>query len=136
VKLKFHDLIELTLKMNYREKYIDKKFFYHKSDKKIYLWSMVNNKWEKSDVETLRHIFSNNDIFTDINLIKKSEKAKSLDDLGIDFNDLEEISLRFRDASIHYFHQKLNRIYSLNIATNLWSQHYSLMSNIFHQMKV
>lgn len=81
---------------------------------------MVNGKWEKSDIDTLRHIFSNNDILTDPSAIKRSEKAKSLEDLGIEFNDLEEISLRFRDASIHYYHKKLNKVYSLNIALNLW----------------
>lgn len=119
-KLKFNDLIELTIKINYREKYIGKKFFFHKLDNRIYIWSMVNGKWEKSDVDTLRHIFSNNDILTDFTTIKRSEKVKSLDDLGVDFNDLEEISLRFRDASIHYYHKKLNKIYSLNIALNHW----------------
>jgi hypothetical protein len=119
-KLKFADLTELTLKVNYREKYIGRKFFFLKNEGKIYIWSMVNGKWEKSDVDTLRHIFSNNDILIEPSSIKKSDKAKSLDDLGIDFHDLDEISLRFKDASIHYFHRKLNKVYSLNIALNLW----------------
>lgn len=119
-KIKFSDLIELSLKINYREKYIGKKFFFSKTEKRIYIWSIVNSKWEKSDIDTIRHIFSNNEILTDFTTVKKSEKARSLDDLGIDFNDLEEISLRFRDASIHYYHRKLNKIYSLNIASNIW----------------
>lgn len=120
VKLKFGDLVELNLKINCREKYIGRKFFFHKNGKMIYIWSLVNGKWEKSDIDTLRHIFSNNEILTDPSIIKKSEKAKSLDELGIEFHDLEEIKLRFRDASIHYYHRKLNRIYSLNIASNIW----------------
>lgn len=119
-KLKFNDLIELSLKINYREKYIGRKFFFSKVEKRIYIWSMVSGKWEKSDIDTLRHIFSNNEILTDLTTVKRSEKARSLDDLGIEFNDLEEISLRFRDASIHYYHIKLNKVYSLNIASNVW----------------
>lgn len=120
-KLKFEDLVELIVKMNYREKHIGRKFYFQRSEKRIYVWSMVSTKWEKlDDVDSLRHIFSNNDILTDQNNVRKSTKAKSLDDLGIDYNDLEEISLRFKDASIHYYHRKSNRIYSLNIASNLW----------------
>ena len=118
--LKFDDLFELSLKTNYREKYIGRKFFFSKQEKRIYIWSISTAKWEKADVDKYRHIFSNNDILTDESLIKKSEKARSLEDLGIEFNDLEEISLRFRDASIHYYHRKLNKIYSLNIASNIW----------------
>jgi len=119
-KIKFSDLVELSLKINYREKYIGRKFFFSKAENRIYIWSIVGGKWEKSDIDTLRHIFSNNEIFTDATTVKRSEKAKSLDDLGIEFNDLEEISLRFRDASIHYYHKKLNKIYSLNIASSVW----------------
>ena len=119
-KIKFSDLVELSLKINYRERYIGRKFFFSKTEKRIYVWSMVSGKWEKSDIDALRHIFSNNEILNDYTTAKKSEKAKSLDDLGIEFNDLEEISLRFRDASIHYFHKKLNKIYSLNIASGVW----------------
>lgn len=119
-KIKFNNLTELSVKINYREKYIGRKFFFCKNSRKIYVWSMVSGKWEISDVDTLRHIFSNNEILNDVSLIKKSEKAKSLDDLGINFNDLEEITLRLKDTSIHYYHKKLNKIYSLNIAMGLW----------------
>ncbi|AYV80652.1 MAG: hypothetical protein Harvfovirus4_16 [Harvfovirus sp.] len=119
-KLKFDDLIELSLKINYREKYIGRKFFYLKSEKKIYVWSIVSGKWEKSDVDSLRYVFANNEILSDLVSVKKSEKAKSLDDLGIDFSDLEEVSHRFRDASIHHYHKKLHKIYSLSIPQNGW----------------
>ena len=119
-KIKFSDLVELSLKTNYREKYIGRKFFFSNTEQRIFVWSLTSTKWERSDVDALRHIFANNEILIDSSTIKKSEKAKSLEDLGIEFNDLEEISLRFKDASIHYYHTKLNKVYSLNIALNLW----------------
>lgn len=118
--LKFDDLIEMNLKTNYREKYIGRKFFFSKNDKKIFIWSMVTTKWEKSDIDSIRYIFANNEILTDPGMIKLSEKAKSLDDLGIDFNDLEEIKRRLRDGCIHYYHRKTNKVYSLNIPINVW----------------
>lgn len=118
--VKYTDLTELQLKSNYRERYIARKFFFCKTDSRIYIWSMVTGKWEKSDTDSIRHIFANNEILLDPSILKKTSKAKSLTDLGIEFNDLEEISLRFRDASIHYYHKKLNKIYSLNIAVNVW----------------
>jgi len=121
IKIKFTDLIELTVKKNFREKFMGKKFYFNKNEKKIYLWSLVSNKWEKSDVDSMRHLFSNNDVLTDQILVRKSERIKSLDDLGISFDDLEEISLRYKkDASIHYYHKKSNKVYSLNQASNLW----------------
>jgi hypothetical protein len=117
-KLKFTDLVELIIKPNYKEKYLGRKYFFAKPDT-IFIWTLVSKKWEKSDVDALRHIFKNSEIFIEYTA-RVSEKTKSLEELGIEYNDLEEIGLRFKDASIHYFHNKLNKIYSLNMATNNW----------------
>ena len=117
-KIKFNDLVELIVKPNYKEKYLGRKYFFAKPDT-VFIWTLVNKKWEKSDVDALRHIFKNSDIFIEY-ATKVSEKTKSLEELGIEFNDLDEIGLRFKDASIHYYHSKLNKIYSLNMATNTW----------------
>ncbi|AYV83995.1 MAG: hypothetical protein Hyperionvirus15_33 [Hyperionvirus sp.] len=119
-KLRFDELVELSVKINYREKYIGRKFFWYKAEKKIYVWSMVTGKWEKSDVDSLRYVFANNEILTDPGIVKKSEKAKSLEDLGVDFADLDEIPHRFKDASLHYYHKKLGKVYSLNVPQNGW----------------
>lgn len=118
--IKFNELEELTLKINYRDKYIGRRFYYSKSNKRIYIWSLITRSWEKADVDSLRSIFTNNELFLDYETIKKSDKTKSLEELGVEFEDLQEISMRFRDASIHYYHKKQNKIYSLSILNNCW----------------
>lgn len=121
VGVKFEDMVELLLRFNYKEKHIGKKFFFCKTHNIIYIWSMMNSeKWETADVDTFKYLFSNNDILQDETKVYKSTKVTSFEDLGIDMDDLEEISARFKDGSIHYKHKTTNKIYSLNILKNFW----------------
>jgi len=117
----FDSLKELFLKVNYREKYIGKKFFYDSDKNVIYVWNMVNSKWELiDDINKFKYIFSNTDDLQDNTKVFKSNKVSSFEDLGIDFEDLKEIQARFRDNSIHYLHKIKNKIYSLSIIGNFW----------------
>jgi len=118
--VKFDELIELLLRFNYREKYIGKKFFFCPSQNTIYVWNMVTSKWEVGEIDKLKYLFSNNDILQDQTKVYKSTKVTSFEDLGIEMEDLEEISERFKDNSIHYFHLKKHKIYSLNYLKNYW----------------
>jgi hypothetical protein len=120
VDVKFDDLLELTLRFNYKEKHIGKKFFYSEKHRVIYVWSMMTSKWETGEVDTLKHLFSNNDMLLDENKVYKSNKMTTFEDLGVDMDDLEEVSARFRDGSIHYLHTEQNKIYSLNYLKNFW----------------
>ena len=38
----------------------------------------------------------------------------------IEWDELEEIPLRFRDASIHYYHKKNDKVYSMYIRKEKW----------------
>jgi hypothetical protein len=120
VHINFNDLNELILRYNYKEKHIGKKFFYSKSNNTIYVWNMINSKWESGEIDTLRYLFSNNEILQDNSKIYKSARVTSFEDLDIDMDDLEEVSARFRDGSIHYLHKTQNKVYSLNIMKNYW----------------
>jgi hypothetical protein len=121
VNVKFDELEELILKFNYREKNIGKKFYYSEKERQIFVWSLVNNKWELGDND-LVYLFKNSDIIKEIsnnnsnNIIVK----KTLDELGGKIEDMEEITKRFKDNSIHYYNKKDNKIYSLNILTGSW----------------
>jgi len=122
--LRFSDLIELNIKLNYKDKYLGRIFFYYKKTSMIYGWSLLTKTWEKKHSDEMRSIFSNTELFLD-NMdsndnARKSEKARTLHDMGIDFNDLEEISIRLRDGSIHYYHPALNRIVSMNMFDSRW----------------
>jgi len=120
VNVKFDDLSELILRFNYKEKHIGKKFFYCRSNNAIYVWNMINSKWESGEVDKLRYLFSNNDILQDNTKIYKSTRVTSFEDLDIEMDDLEEVSARFKDGSIHYLHKVQNKIYSLNFLKNYW----------------
>lgn len=120
IAVKFEDLVELLLRFNYREKHIGKKFFFCSSQNTIFVWNMVTSKWEVGEVEKLKYLFSNNEILQDQTKVYKSTKVTSFEDLGIDMDDLEEISQRFKDHSIHYYHTRKNKIYSLNYLKNYW----------------
>ena len=118
--VKFDDLVELILRFNYREKHVGKKFLFCKTKNTIFIWNMVTTKWESGDVDNMKHIFSNNEIFQDQTKIYKSTKVTSFEDLQIDMDDLDEITSRFRDSSIHYYHKNQNKIYSLNYIKGFW----------------
>lgn len=123
IGLQFSDLVELLLRPNQKEKHIGKKFFYSKSHNQIYIWSMTTSKWEKSDVEQIKYYFKNSEVFeTNAKPIRSMPvgSVESFDDFGIEFEELQEINERFRDASIHYLHPKTNKIYSMNIIKNYW----------------
>jgi hypothetical protein len=81
---------------------------------------MINSKWESGEVDKLRYLFSNNDILQDNTKIYKSTRVTSFEDLDIEMDDLEEVSARFKDGSIHYLHKVQNKIYSLNFLKNYW----------------
>lgn len=128
--VKFNDLTELLLKFNYREKNIGKKFFYSNKERKIFVWSLINHKWEIGDDDELVYLFTNSNIIkksvdklSDSNLISNKENKttkNSLEDLGANFEDMEEVPKRFKDASIHYYNNKDKKIYSLNIISGSW----------------
>lgn len=118
--VKFDELDELILRFNNREKHIGKKFFFCKSQNTIFIWNMVTSKWESADVDKMKHLFSNNEILHDQTKVYKSTKVTSFEDLQIDMDDLEQITARFRDCSIHYLHKDQNKIYSLNYVKGFW----------------
>jgi hypothetical protein len=120
VGINFDDLVELILRATYKEKHIGKKFFYSREKNIIFVWNMVTTKWETAEIDKLKHFFSNNEILQDDTKVYKSSKVTSFEDLEIDMDDLEEISARFRDSSIHYYHKDQNKIYSLNYIKNYW----------------
>jgi len=118
--IEFNTLLELVLKINYRDKHLGKKFFYSPSNNKIYIWSLISNDWKSEDLH-LRYLFSNPEVFSEKeNITVNNIQYKSLNDFNIIFEDLEEISKRMKDSSIHYLHKKQNEIYSLNIKTGSW----------------
>lgn len=123
VGINFTDLCELTLKNNYLDKYVAKKFFYHCGRHVIYVWNMIHNEWEVTDeVETFRHLFVNSsDIPNDIISFSSNKSTNyTLDSLGVKFDDLDELSYRAKDGCIHYINKKTQKMYTLNLIKNQW----------------
>lgn len=50
--------------------------------------------------------------------LPKEEQIKEM--YGIDFDDLEEMDIRFRDASIHYYHEDTDEFYSWSFCGKYW----------------
>ena len=119
--LQFDELISLEIKSNHREKHLGKLFFYSKQKSCVYAWSLTTGKWQCLDIDTVRSLFANNYVMLDDAPVKKSVTAQTLDELGVNFDDLEEISLKFKDCTNHYYHPKLGKVFSLNMKTCTWS---------------
>jgi hypothetical protein len=135
----FENLTELTVKANYKEKYFAKKFFYSKTNKRVYTFDFIKKVWLSDEQSILRQYFNNNDIIDDEDESASSkpkdslgaDKYRSLEELDIHENELQELDIRFRDASVHYYHKKRNCIYSRSFAGNYW---YIPPSNIQTQL--
>jgi hypothetical protein len=127
-QVNFNELTELVVKQNNQSKHLGLRYYYCESTNKIYSWSIFTKKWSTHIKEDLDMLFSNAYVMEKQEVVQNVSTTKSLlittdmllATFGITVNNLEEMPVRFRDGSIHYYHRKSGVVYTKSLFSNSW----------------